>query len=255
MARASAAWERRLHGRAHAASGPAPLRARARLSLQNPPRAPPPLPHPPHGRVVAKDELDTLLAHPLLGAAAPLLLLANKSDLPSALGPAEIAQARPGLVVGGDSRGGLILVAGTACCCRAAACPRVRPRGFRCRSGGPGFACWRRGEGRPVIMAPVCHQNITCLPRGGAGAAPGGRSPASVADRCVERSHRRRTGRRPGLAGSPAAAAMSRWRARQVLEIRVPRGAGPWVLLGRIPGKGVHMSLLSVRRKRTAPSS
>jgi hypothetical protein len=45
--------------------------------------------------VVAKDELDTLLAHPLLPPSAPLLLLANKSDLPAALGAADVAQARP----------------------------------------------------------------------------------------------------------------------------------------------------------------
>ncbi|KAI8473789.1 MAG: small Arf-related GTPase [Monoraphidium minutum] len=43
--------------------------------------------------VVAKDELDNMLAHPLLGRNVPLLFLANKRDLPTALAPVEIAQA------------------------------------------------------------------------------------------------------------------------------------------------------------------
>lgn len=42
---------------------------------------------------MARDELDTLLAHPMLGRSVPLLLLANKSDLPTALAAAEVAQA------------------------------------------------------------------------------------------------------------------------------------------------------------------
>jgi ADP-ribosylation factor-like protein 6 len=71
--------------RAAATQAPAADALRAPLA---PPRA--------HGggrRVVVKDELTTLLEHPDLGRAAPLLLLANKKDLPSALSPAEIAQA------------------------------------------------------------------------------------------------------------------------------------------------------------------
>ncbi|KAF8063071.1 ARL6 [Scenedesmus sp. PABB004] len=45
--------------------------------------------------VVAKDELDNLLRHPQLGRRVPLLVLGNKMDLPSALTPVELAQARP----------------------------------------------------------------------------------------------------------------------------------------------------------------
>jgi ADP-ribosylation factor-like protein 6 len=44
--------------------------------------------------VVAKDELDTLLGHPQLGQRVPLLFLANKCDLPSALPAVELAQVR-----------------------------------------------------------------------------------------------------------------------------------------------------------------
>jgi hypothetical protein len=46
-------------------------------------------------RVVAKDELDNMLANPQLGRRVPLLFLANKMDLPSALTPVELAQVRP----------------------------------------------------------------------------------------------------------------------------------------------------------------
>jgi signal recognition particle receptor subunit beta len=42
--------------------------------------------------VVAKDELDNLLAHHQLGKRVPLLFLANKMDLPTALVPVELAQ-------------------------------------------------------------------------------------------------------------------------------------------------------------------
>mmetsp|Transcript_21220 Transcript_21220/g.36145 ORF Transcript_21220/g.36145 Transcript_21220/m.36145 type:complete len:186 (+) Transcript_21220:102-659(+) len=42
--------------------------------------------------VVAKDELDNMLSNPRLGK-VPILFLANKKDLPSALSPVEIAQA------------------------------------------------------------------------------------------------------------------------------------------------------------------
>jgi signal recognition particle receptor subunit beta len=41
---------------------------------------------------VAKDELDNLLAHHQLGKRVPLLFLANKMDLPTALAPVELAQ-------------------------------------------------------------------------------------------------------------------------------------------------------------------
>lgn len=44
-----------------------------------------------HASVVAKDELDTMLAYAQLGRRVPLLLLANKMDLPSALSPPELA--------------------------------------------------------------------------------------------------------------------------------------------------------------------
>jgi ADP-ribosylation factor-like protein 6 len=44
-------------------------------------------------RVVAKDELDSLLSHPLLGPRVPILFLANKKDLPTALSPVDVAQA------------------------------------------------------------------------------------------------------------------------------------------------------------------
>ncbi|KAF6258276.1 ARF-like small GTPase [Scenedesmus sp. NREL 46B-D3] len=43
--------------------------------------------------VVAKDELDNMLSNPQLGRRVPLLFLANKMDLPSALTPVELAQA------------------------------------------------------------------------------------------------------------------------------------------------------------------
>ncbi|WIA20041.1 hypothetical protein OEZ86_013696 [Tetradesmus obliquus] len=43
--------------------------------------------------VVAKDELDNMLANQQLGRRVPLLFLANKMDLPSALTPVELAQA------------------------------------------------------------------------------------------------------------------------------------------------------------------
>lgn len=43
-------------------------------------------------RVVAKDELDNMLSHQQLGKRIPLLFLANKMDLPSALTPSELAQ-------------------------------------------------------------------------------------------------------------------------------------------------------------------
>jgi hypothetical protein len=46
-------------------------------------------------RVVAKDELDNMLANHQLGRRVPLLFLANKMDLPSALTPVELAQVRP----------------------------------------------------------------------------------------------------------------------------------------------------------------
>ena len=46
-----------------------------------------------HLRVVAKDELDGLLSHPLLGPRVPVLFLANKMDLPTALSPVDVAQA------------------------------------------------------------------------------------------------------------------------------------------------------------------
>jgi hypothetical protein len=45
--------------------------------------------------VVAKDELDNLLAHNQLGKRVPLLFLANKMDLPTALAPVELAQVGP----------------------------------------------------------------------------------------------------------------------------------------------------------------
>jgi hypothetical protein len=48
-----------------------------------------------HCRVVAKDELDNTLANHQLGRRVPLLFLANKMDLPSALTPVELAQVRP----------------------------------------------------------------------------------------------------------------------------------------------------------------
>ncbi len=44
-------------------------------------------------RVVAKDELDNMLANKQLPRNIPLLFLANKRDLPSALTPVEIASA------------------------------------------------------------------------------------------------------------------------------------------------------------------
>jgi ADP-ribosylation factor-like protein 6 len=43
-------------------------------------------------RVVAKDEIDAMLAHPGLRK-CPILFFANKKDLPTALSPVEIAQA------------------------------------------------------------------------------------------------------------------------------------------------------------------
>eukprot|EP00877_Chromochloris_zofingiensis_P013799 jgi/Chrzof1/8673/Cz03g20020.t1 len=43
--------------------------------------------------VVARDELDTMLSNPQLPGRVPLLFLANKKDLPTALPPVEIAQA------------------------------------------------------------------------------------------------------------------------------------------------------------------
>lgn len=46
---------------------------------------------PPHS-VVAKDEMDTMLAHPAMRR-VPVLFYANKKDLPTALSPVEIAQA------------------------------------------------------------------------------------------------------------------------------------------------------------------
>jgi hypothetical protein len=46
---------------------------------------------------VAKDELDNMLANHQLGRRVPLLFLANKMDLPSALTPVELAQVRPGV--------------------------------------------------------------------------------------------------------------------------------------------------------------
>lgn len=44
--------------------------------------------------VVAKDELDNLLVHHQLGKRVPILFLANKMDLPTALAPVELAQVR-----------------------------------------------------------------------------------------------------------------------------------------------------------------
>lgn len=44
-------------------------------------------------RVVAKDELDTMLSNPSLPRDIPLLMFANKKDLPTALSPIEVAQA------------------------------------------------------------------------------------------------------------------------------------------------------------------
>ena len=55
-------------------------------------RTPPACPHLTLRSVVARDELDTLLAHAQLGPGVPLLFLANKADLPGALSPVEIAQ-------------------------------------------------------------------------------------------------------------------------------------------------------------------
>lgn len=57
-------------------------------------------------RVVAKDELDNLLTHHHLGRHVPLLFLANKIDLPTALAPVELAQVSSSLdcrseVIGG----------------------------------------------------------------------------------------------------------------------------------------------------------
>lgn len=46
-------------------------------------------------RVVAKDELDNLLTHHQLGKRVPMLFLANKMDLPTALAPVELAQVGP----------------------------------------------------------------------------------------------------------------------------------------------------------------
>ena len=46
-----------------------------------------------HCRVVVKDELDSLLANKQLAASAPLLVFANKQDLPTALTASEVAQA------------------------------------------------------------------------------------------------------------------------------------------------------------------
>jgi len=43
-------------------------------------------------RVVAKDEMENMLAHPNLRK-VPILFFANKKDLPTALSPVEIAQA------------------------------------------------------------------------------------------------------------------------------------------------------------------
>ena len=43
--------------------------------------------------MVAKDELDNLLGHGQLGKRVPILFLANKMDLPTALAPVELAQA------------------------------------------------------------------------------------------------------------------------------------------------------------------
>lgn len=48
---------------------------------------------PAHCRVVVKDELDSLLANKQLAASAPLLVFANKQDLPTALTASEVAQA------------------------------------------------------------------------------------------------------------------------------------------------------------------
>ncbi len=45
-------------------------------------------------RVVAKDELDNLLTNHQLGKRVPMLFLANKMDLPTALAPVELAQVR-----------------------------------------------------------------------------------------------------------------------------------------------------------------
>ncbi len=45
-----------------------------------------------HSRVVAKDEMDTMLSHPNMRK-CPIIFFANKKDLPTALSPVEIAQA------------------------------------------------------------------------------------------------------------------------------------------------------------------
>jgi hypothetical protein len=79
-------------------------------------------------RVVVKDELSTLLGHPGLGRGVPLLFLANKKDLPTALSPVEIAQ------VGG--RGGAVF-------------------GAPVRHGGP-YRRPRLRAGQPSTRGPAC---------------------------------------------------------------------------------------------------
>jgi len=49
---------------------------------------------------VAKDELDNLLAHQHLGRRVPVLFLANKTDLPNALAPVELAQVGTSGMIG-----------------------------------------------------------------------------------------------------------------------------------------------------------
>lgn len=67
-----------------------------------------------HHSVVARDELDTMLAHPGLGRHVPLLFLANKMDLPSALMPVELAQVSAALPHALHAP-----AAGTVCCALA----------------------------------------------------------------------------------------------------------------------------------------
>lgn len=71
--------------------------------------------------VVAKDELENMLKHPGLGKKVPILFCANKKDLPTAMNPAEIAQAlhleelrdRPWQIVPSNALTGEGLEAGT----------------------------------------------------------------------------------------------------------------------------------------------
>ena len=110
--RLCAAWHGRPRGRARAGGWGAGAKRRPRRWCMNPAYGSAASTFPPpraHRSVVARDELDTLLGHTALGPGVPLLLLANKRDLPGTLGPAEIAQARARARRGSARRGARLL--------------------------------------------------------------------------------------------------------------------------------------------------